>query len=245
MMMEEKAPIRFPSTKAPGFDSFQGERILIICDFDGTACDVDMGNKILCRFAGEGWRDIDRAYSADAIGSRLAYTMVASLLRGSKRQMVEYAQSNAALDPYFADFYRFCIQHGYDLKIASDGLDFYIETILRKYGLADIEYFSNTTTFGNDDGLSINFPHVNDLCGKCGTCKSAILKEFYPLYDRIIYVGDSYSDVCPSRSADLVFAKHILYEKCRQNGTDCIYYENFRDIMDYLVNNIPAPTSLA
>ena len=245
MMMEEKEPILFPSPKAPGFDSSQGGKILIICDFDGTACNVDMGNQILCRFAGEGWRDIDRAYSVDAIGSRLAYTMVASLLRGSKRQMVDYALRNAALDPYFADFYRFCIQHGYDLKIASDGLDFYIESILRKYGLADIEYYSNTTTFWRGAGISINFPYVNDLCGKCGTCKRGILKEFYPSYDRIIYIGDSYSDVCPSQAADIVFAKYILYERCRQNGTDCVHYENFRDIMDYLVNNIPTPAPLA
>jgi 2-hydroxy-3-keto-5-methylthiopentenyl-1-phosphate phosphatase len=118
-----------------------GERTLIICDFDGTACSVDMGSKILDRFAGEGWRDIDRAFCTAEIGSRVAYMKIAALMRGSREQMVEYVHTHAALDPYFADFYRFCMERGYDLKIASDGLDFYIATVLHNYGLADIEFF--------------------------------------------------------------------------------------------------------
>ncbi len=192
-----------------------------------------MGSKILDRFAGKGWRDIDRAYCTDEIGSRMAYLKVAPLFRGTRGQMVEYVHRNATLDPYFADFYRFCCERGFDLKIASDGLDFYIEAVLERYGLADIEFFSNAATF-RKEGMTISFPYVNDLCGKCGTCKNSIVKGYYDRYKRIIYVGDSYSDVCPSQTADLVFAKYILYEKCRQNGTACIYYETFRDVMDYL-----------
>lgn len=231
---EKQSP--FFSEKIGDFDHFPGERILIICDFDGTACSVDMGSSILDRFAGEGWRDIDRAYTTESIGSRIAYTRVAPLFRGSKGQMVEYARSNAKLDPYFADFYRFCLRRGYDLKIASDGLDFYIEAVLKKHDLADIDFFSNAAIFGQEEGMSIAFPYLNDLCGKCGACKTNILKGFHSRYDRIIYIGDSYSDVCPSKTADLVFAKHILYKKCRQNGTACIHYNNFRDIINCLAN---------
>lgn len=231
--MDEKRQARFPSERAGNFNQFPGERILIICDFDGTACSVDVGSKILDRFAGEGWRNIDRAYSTDEIGSRVAYTKVAPLFRGTRGQMVEFVHSNATLDPYFHEFYRFCRKKGFDLKIASDGLDFYIEAVLKQHGLADIEFFSNTTTF-RQEGVAISFPYVNNLCGKCGTCKNSIVKGYYDRYKRIIYVGDSYSDVCPSQNADLVFAKYILYEKCRQNGTACIRYENFRDVMNYL-----------
>lgn len=225
----------FPSAETGSGRFLPGERILIICDFDGTACRVDMGNKLLNRFAGEGWREIDRAYSIDEIGSRIAYTKVSSLFRGSKRQMVEYVRHHAVLDPYFADFCHFCAERGYDLKIASDGLDFYIETALQKYDLANIEYFSNSVTCWHGQGISIDFPYLNERCGKCGTCKTNILKEFSSRYRRIIFIGDSYSDVCPAKNADLVFAKYILYEKCQDNGTACISYDNFRDIMDYLL----------
>jgi 2-hydroxy-3-keto-5-methylthiopentenyl-1-phosphate phosphatase len=230
----------FPPAGTAALDSLPGERILIICDFDGTACSVDMGSKILDRFAGKGWRDIDRLFCTAEIGSRVAYTQIAAMMRGSREQMVEYVRTHATLDPYFADFYHFCRKQGYDLKIASDGLDFYIATVLNKYGLADIEFYSNTATFCPGDGLSIGFPYANQLCGRCGTCKTNILKGYAAGYERIIYVGDSYSDVCPAKTADLVFAKYILYDKCQNNGTACIPYENFRDVMDYLTENMPA-----
>jgi hypothetical protein len=45
-----------------------GERLLVLYDFDGTVCSVDMGNAFLERFA-EGWEEIDRSYSAGEVGS--------------------------------------------------------------------------------------------------------------------------------------------------------------------------------
>lgn len=52
------------------------ERLLVVCDFDGTVCRVDMGNAFLERFA-EGWEEIDRSYAAGEVGSRAAYSRIA------------------------------------------------------------------------------------------------------------------------------------------------------------------------
>ena len=53
---------------------------------------------------------------------------------------------------------------------------------------------------------------------QCGTCKRSLLARFQPDYERIIYVGDDFSAVCPARAADQVLAKPILYEKCLKSG---------------------------
>lgn len=206
-------------------------RMLVLCDFDGTICTVDMGNEILNRFTDEGWEEIDRAYCAGKIGSRDAYSQVVSLFKGTKAQMLEFVSASEKLDPHFPEFYSFCREKGVDIKIVSDGLDFYIDSILRKYNLQDIEYFSNVVVFQGDGRLSIKFPRMNDHCEKCGTCKKSVLTQHRSNYDRVIYVGNGYSDVCPAKDADLVFAKEILYERCRQNGTACMHYENFNDIL--------------
>lgn len=206
-------------------------RMLVLCDFDGTICTVDMGNEILNRFTDEGWEEIDRAYCAGEIGSRDAYSQVVSLFKGTKAQMLEFVSASEKLDPHFPEFYSFCREKGVDIKIVSDGLDFYIDSILRKYNLQDIEYFSNVVVFQGDGRLSIKFPRMNDHCEKCGTCKKSVLTQHRSNYDRVIYVGNGYSDVCPAKDADLVFAKEILYERCRQNGTACMHYENFNDIL--------------
>jgi 2,3-diketo-5-methylthio-1-phosphopentane phosphatase len=209
-------------------------RMLVLCDFDGTVSTVDMGNELLNRFTHKGWEQIDRAYCMGEIGSRVAYTQVASLFTGSRAQMLEFVRSRERMDPHFLEFYRFCQSNGMDIKIVSDGLDFYIDAILKKNNLHDIEFFSNVAVFHDGNKLSIEFPRINVECEKCGTCKKGVLREHRSHYDRVIYIGNGHSDVCPAKDADLVFAKEVLYETCRQDGTACVHYENFRDILAYL-----------
>jgi 2,3-diketo-5-methylthio-1-phosphopentane phosphatase len=209
------------------------KNILILCDFDGTTCSNDMGNQIFNHFA-KGWQEIDRAYSANKIGSRRAYLQIQPLFRGTETEMVEYVLHHEKIDPHFHTFYKFCKDKDMDLKIVSDGLDFYISSILQKHELHEIEFYSNKVTFRDDSTLFIEFPSMRNGCDRCGTCKTTILNFYRKYYKYIIYIGDSYSDVCPSRIADLVFAKPILSEKCRKNGKACIDYKNFSDVREYL-----------
>ena len=51
-------------------------------------------------------------------------------------------------------------------------------------------------------------------------------------------VGDGYSDVCPARAADQVFAKPILHEKCLKNGTPSLLYDDFGDILRCLEKSL-------
>jgi 2-hydroxy-3-keto-5-methylthiopentenyl-1-phosphate phosphatase len=136
--------------------------------------------------------------------------------------MLEYVLTKAALDTDFVDFYRLCRQNGIDVKIVSDGLDFYIEALLMRHGLAELEYSANRTIFKGNEGISFEFPGASKGCGRCDNCKRAILQRCRPEYRRIIYIGDSYSDICPAKEADLVFAKTILYEKHTKNGLICV-----------------------
>jgi len=207
---------------------FPGESLLVVCDFDGTVCQVDMGNAFLKRFA-HGWEEIDRSYSDGEVGSRAAYSRIAPLFRANRSQVLDFVLRCERLDPFFPEFLHFCRERKIDLKIVSDGLDVYIEAILQKYGL-DVEFFSNRLVFREDDRIDFAFPPMSEECGRCGNCKRSLLGRFRNTYDRIIYVGDGYSDVCPARDADLVFAKETLFKKCMKNGTPCLRYDDFGDI---------------
>ena len=217
-----------PLTDPGSVGACPGERLLVVCDFDGTVCRVDMGNAFLERFA-EGWEEIDRSYSAGEVGSRIAYSRIAPLFRARRPQVLDFVLRCERLDPFFPEFLSFCRSRSIDLKIVSDGLDTYIEAILAKYGL-DVEFYSNRLIFREGDKIEFAFPLASGDCGRCGTCKRSILDRFRQDYDRIIYVGDGYSDVCPARAADQIFAKEILYEKCVGNGTPCLHYNDFGDI---------------
>ncbi len=211
-----------------------GDKVLVLSDFDGTACTIDLGNAFLSAFAEEGWQEIDRSYSASEIGSRHAYGRVAALIKASKGEILDHVRHHGRLDPHFAGFYRFCRQEGMDLKIVSDGLDFYIDAVLKMHGLDEIQYYCNYAVFLEGNKMRVEFPDVSDDCSRCGTCKTTIVRSYRQEYQQIIYIGDSYSDVCAAKEADLVFAKDILLEKYRANGTACIPFVNFRDVEDYL-----------
>jgi 2-hydroxy-3-keto-5-methylthiopentenyl-1-phosphate phosphatase len=212
-------------------------KILILCDFDGTICTVDMGNELLNHFTNDEWEEVDHAYCSGEIGSRDAYSRVSSLFSGTRAELLEFIGRRGVLDLHFPAFYEYCLESGLDLKIVSDGLDIYISAILRKYHLEGIEYFTNLAIF-QDGKLSIEFPQMSDECGRCGTCKNGVLNKFRPDYESIIYIGDGHSDFCPSKDADLVFAKGILHKKCMESGRSCEYYENFNDVHDYIVHHI-------
>jgi len=216
---------------------------LVVCDFDGTVCSVDMCNEILERFAGD-WEAIDRSYASGEFGSREAYRRIAPLIAASRSQMLDFVLSEERLDPSFPEFLRFCGERGIGLKIVSDGLDFYIETLLGKQGLV-CETFSNRVIFRGEGGIDVAFPEMNEACGRCGTCKRSLLDRFRQEYGRIFYVGDGHSDVCAARAADRVFGKPILYEKCMQNGTPCTPYRDFGDLLPLLEKALAEKHELA
>lgn len=217
--------------------SVKPKKVLILTDFDGTVCTVDVGNELITTFATAKLTDIEKDYVKGKIGSRIAYERIAKRLKGSREKMLDHILAIEMLDPYFPEFCSLSKDKGIDIKIVSDGLDFYIEAILKKYKLTGMEYYSNLAIFGNDSSLSIEFPAMNDFCARCGTCKSRILNSYRLIYDKIIYIGDGYSDFCPSRYADVVFAKKILFRKCEQEGTPCFQFKDFSEINKYLTKN--------
>ncbi|HEX7503939.1 MAG TPA: MtnX-like HAD-IB family phosphatase [Syntrophales bacterium] len=212
--------------------------LLVITDFDGTLSLTDVGYEVLLKFSGQGWDDIDREYCEGRIGSMEAYGRIAAILGGTREDMLRFVAENTVIDPHFKEFYAFCREHGIDVKVVSDGLDFYIDFILKKHGLSDIPFYSNVMTFHDGKPRSIEFPHANETCNKCGTCKSNILESCQAGYGKIVYVGDGYSDLCPARKADLVFAKGILWTRLSKKEQEGVRkYRSFRDVTEFLSNN--------
>lgn len=218
---------------------FKQKKALIISDFDGTVCPVDVGSAVLSRFTRKSSDEIDREYVKTSIGSREAYRKIAPLMTVSADCLRAYVLKRSRIDPFFAKFYRLAKKKGVDVKIVSDGLDFYIRAILDKHRLGEIEFYSNTVAFGGEDTLTFDFPQANALCGRCGTCKSKILHDHRLMYEKIIYVGDGHSDICPSQYADLIFAKGELLKKCRrESAVPYRAFHDFREVSEYLKKNV-------
>ncbi len=211
---------------------------LILCDFDGTISLKDMGYLLLNQFSSGDWESIDRDFCEGKIGSKEAYTRIAKILKGNKEGVLDFVRGHGAIDPHFQSFHQYCLENNIDIKIVSDGLDFYIWTILNLHQLSGIPFYSNATCLRANGGLDISFPHSSEECGLCGTCKKQIVQIHRHHYDKIFFVGDGLSDRCASRESDFVFAKDSLYTYCIDQDITCHPFQDFSDILGDLKKRI-------
>lgn len=205
-------------------------RIAVLCDFDGTVAQDDVGNLFFSTFAGrEHVGSIVDEWKQGLISSRECLEREASLARVTRQELQQFV-SRRKLDPYFKDFIDFARRRDIEVVVVSDGLDHYIETMLFRSGLGDLEFYSNTLRFVNG-GVHVHFPYY-DLrdCRDCGNCKTFHLERYKERGFYVVYVGNGLSDRCPSRYSDLVFAKGELLEYCRLEELEHVEFKNFRDV---------------
>ncbi|HMK52611.1 MAG TPA: MtnX-like HAD-IB family phosphatase [Thermodesulfobacteriota bacterium] len=204
---------------------------LVLCDFDGTICLRDMGYVLINRFTSGNWEAIDRDFRKGKIGSKEAYSRIAKILSGDEPAILRFVQEHSDIDPHFPIFYQFCRENGIDIKIASDGLDFYIKKVLEIHHLSDISFYANLTHFRDREAIDISFPHSEEECGLCGTCKKKLIQLHRKEYDSIFFVGNGLSDRCAAQEADFVFAKDSLYPYCVDQDITCHFFKDFHEIL--------------
>ncbi|MCZ6765643.1 MAG: MtnX-like HAD-IB family phosphatase [bacterium] len=206
------------------------EKIAILCDFDGTVSVDDVGNTLFQTFADpELSGPVIEDWKAGRISSRECLEREAELAHATRADLDEFA-GRCQLDPYFKDFIDFTRKRGMEFVIVSDGLDHYIERMLVRNGLGDIDFFANVLHI-IDDKLQVSFPYY-DLreCQDCGNCKTHHLEQYKRQGYYIVYIGNGLSDRCPCHYSDLVFAKGELLDFCRIADIEHVPFTNFRDI---------------
>ena len=213
-------------------------KTLILCDFDGTVTTRDMGYALLNRFSSGDWECVDREFCEGKIGSKEAYSRIENLFQGSEREILDFVRTHSDIDPTFPEFYRTCKRSGMDVKIVSDGFDFYIRPILDLHGLSEIPFYSNVTTFGPGRHKTFSYPHWHEECGLCGTCKKRLVQTHRPQYESIFYVGNGISDRCGAKESDFVFAKDSLYAYCIDGDISCHFFHSFQEILNDLKKRI-------
>ncbi len=202
-------------------------------DFDGTIARNDVGNQFFQKYTGELWRIPIRKWLNGDIGSKECLTEECSYVKVTKDQFRSFAMGQE-LDPGFMDFYKVLKGNRWPVTILSDGMDFYIETILEKFGLEEMPFFSNHVKFIGDNRILPEFPYFDTGCGNCGNCKCSHIKRIKLQGVTSVYIGDGMSDKCGSLETDIIFAKKDLLKYLRENEVKCYEYSTFSDILPVL-----------
>lgn len=219
----------------------------VICDFDGTVAKADVGYQIYTRFGDERWEEINKRWRRGEISSKECLIGEYSLIDASEQEVREYILK-MEIDPGFIDLAATCRNNDIPIAIASDGFDFYIYTVLEKYGLSGIQVFCNKMKF-NGRKVELSFPFYEQGCGVCGNCKRLHVQNFKDDSRTVIYIGDGLSDKFAARASDAVFAKGELMEYLIDNNVEFIRFADLSDVNQWMTGflagdvEFPSPSS--
>ncbi len=213
-------------------DSAPSLSTVIQCDFDGTVTDRDVAFLMLDTFARGDWRKILKQYEDGRITVGRFNEESFALVRATREQLLSVIKGNIGIRPGFLDLVAGCRRKGFRLAIVSNGLDCYIESILRDLGVTDVEVYAARTTF-RDNRVYVQYVGPDGKPMDDGF-KEAYVRHFRGQGSRVIYVGNGTSDFRPARLCDMVFATDRLAWYCRRQRFACIQFETFHDVVKVL-----------
>ena len=204
--------------------------VRIFCDFDGTITPADVGNRLFRTYAPGQAEDIVEDYRTGRINARECLQRECAAAGSLTREMIEAFADQWPVDPFVHEFFAFCRARNMPVTVLSDGLDCYVNHILRREGLEDIPAFANRAVFHPDGGVAPEFPYRDEHCDHCGNCKRNHLVTMSGDDDVVVYIGDGLSDRCPVRYADVVFAKGSLIAHCQAENISYFEFRTFADV---------------
>jgi 2,3-diketo-5-methylthio-1-phosphopentane phosphatase len=212
--------------------------IRVFCDFDGTITKRDVGDALFERFGGSICANIIKDYRDEKISAVECYRRESEACGEVHREELHRFLTEQEIDKSFQEFVVFCQEQQFVLTIVSDGMEYYIRKILEQHHL-DVLYFANTLELLPIEGSSkvrllLSFPYTNEVCDRCACCKRNLLLTQSADDDITVYIGEGYSDRCPARYADMIFAKDELLQYCQQQHIPYYQYRTFHDISEQL-----------
>lgn len=203
-----------------------------LCDFDGTVACADVGNRFFHQFITDeaAYARLLESWFGGDLGGREILARECALADVAEAEALAFADEHAAIDPAFTAFVAAARAAGGDAAIASDGLLLYIRRILDANGLAAVEASANDLDFDGRRITPVFGSPEGEGCGRCGSCKGAVLARRATGYARTVFVGDGLSDRCGARAADVVYAKGDLADWCAREGIAARPWTTFADV---------------
>ena len=204
-------------------------KTIVQCDFDGTITEEDQAFLLLDAFARGNWRQLLTEYREGKISVGHFNTSAFAMVKEDKQTLVNFVKRTAKIRPGFQELVTYCRGEGIQFIIVSNGLDFYINTILTDMGVENIEVFAAQAQFAYG-GIEVKYIGPDGI-HLDSNFKDTFTKLFLTRGYRVIYVGNGLSDLSPARHAHHIFACDELLNLCKQTGLNCIPFVDLNDVV--------------
>jgi 2-hydroxy-3-keto-5-methylthiopentenyl-1-phosphate phosphatase len=203
--------------------------MIIQCDFDGTITEEDVSFALLDAFAEGDWREWLEQYRQNKITVGEFNTRAFAMVKATRAELLKVTRDMVRLRAGLHELVDYCRRRDFRLVIVSNGLDFYITTILKDAGLADIEVHAARTRFYRR-GLEVQYIGPDNTPLLRGF-KESYTKSFLKQDDQLVYVGNGPSDVAPAAYAQRAFARDGMLDGCREIGLECTPFNDLNEIV--------------
>jgi len=209
--------------------SNEAMKTLVQCDFDGTITREDVSFLMLDTFADGDWRQALAEYREGKISVGHFNMKAFAMIKTDRQTLLDFVKGKVEIRAGFDELLSYCRSRGFEFVIVSNGLDFYIKTILRDIGVDNIEVFAAQSQF-NSEGVKVKYigPEGDELQDNF---KEAYTRLFLGRGYRVIYVGNGISDLSPARQAHYIFATGELPDFCRQMNLNCTPFVDLNDVV--------------
>ena len=209
--------------------------LAVVCDFDGTATVLDIGDEISKHFCGPEYLALQKKLFAEGkLTTRGIIQSIYTPIRAGEQEVVAFAIAVAKLRPGFTELVAAARDRGAPFFLASGGLRQYIEAVVAAHLPADlaahVQVRANEAFF-SPAGLRVSYPGDAQSraagCDSCGSCKRIVVAEARRAGGRyVIGLGDGFADRCLVRFADRTFAREgsFLHRHCQQNALPCVAF---------------------
>jgi 2,3-diketo-5-methylthio-1-phosphopentane phosphatase len=138
--------------------------------------------------------------------------------------------ASVSLDPGAPRLLNLLQRRGVPATIVSDGIDWFIDYILRAHDIEPPPVRSNSL-LRNGASWRLVCPHSSAACpAGAAHCKCASMERLGKPGRQRIYIGDGRSDLCAARKADLRFAKGTLAANLSDEGLHYVPFTTLHDV---------------
>jgi 2-hydroxy-3-keto-5-methylthiopentenyl-1-phosphate phosphatase len=207
-------------------------RLAVVCDFDGTATVLDIGDEISKHFGGEAhWLLQKQLFAEGKLDTRGIIEGIYRHVTASEDEVRKFAVREARLRDGFVELVQACKDEGVPFYLASGGLRQYVDAVLEAHLDADLR--ASVMVRANEghfaaSGLTVTFPGDEAArlagCSECGSCKRVSVADARRKGATfVIGIGDGFADRCLARFTDRLFAREgsYLHKWCDDNGVPC------------------------
>ena len=209
--------------------STEARKTLVQCDFDGTITEEDVSFLLLDAFTDGSWWQLLTKYREKKVSVNYFNTKAFGMIKADRQTLVEFAKSGVRIRPGFQQLVAYCRKRGFRFVIVSNGLEFYIDAILRDIGIHNVEVLAAKTRFSSE-GLEAAYIGPDGSQLEDGF-KDAYIRSFLEKDYRVIYVGDGLSDIPPAGCAQHVFARGELLAYCNGANLNCTPFIDLNDVV--------------